>query len=90
VAVATLVLFGLVWLGGLAWNYVSNRNDLTAEETETVLWDRTMRAGGVTCEPTQRLWPFGRHWDYRCTFDLPVFEPVLVRVDDCGVTGAAE
>jgi hypothetical protein len=91
-----LALVSLIWLGGLAWNWVSNRDDLTAEEVQGIL------STGVTaadCGSTQRLWSVARHWDYRCELSArpgPTISAlknraplgvVLVRVDEHTITG---
>jgi hypothetical protein len=96
VVALALALVSLIWLGGLAWNWVSNRHDLTAEEVQGIL------STGVTaadCESTQRLWSVARHWDYRCELSArpgPLVSAlksraplgvVLVRVDEHSITG---
>lgn len=92
-----LALVSLIWLGGLAWNWVSNRDDLTAEEVQRIL---STRITAADCESTQRLWSVTRHWDYRCELSARPPGPsisalknrapsgvVLVRVDEHTITG---
>jgi hypothetical protein len=99
VVALALALASLVWIGGLTWNWVSNRGDLSREEVQGILSTPFVAAA---CEPMQRLRPFPRHWDYRCEFSarpgptvsaLKPLKPralsgvVLVRVDEHAITG---
>jgi hypothetical protein len=92
---AVFALIALIWLAGLTWNWLSNRNDLSGAEAEGILSTRTFAA---RCGATQELWSFARRWDYRCEFfarrGASTYAPlsevsfgvVLVRVDARQIT----